>query len=114
MGAHEENSCQSCDPVTTTLTDTSPKLSTVTMKLILASIFLLPLSLAATPQQRLVQLANAGNGIIKLDAGTFDVLLDPKRTWSASVQLTALDRKRGCHPCKSVYYPSLHSLIFTS
>jgi len=32
-------------------------------------------------------------------------LLDPKRTWSASVQLTALDRKRGCHPCK-VFDPS--------
>lgn len=81
------------------------------MKLILlASIFLLPLSLAATPQQRLVQLANAGNGIIKLDAETFDVLLDPKRTWSASVQLTALDRKRGCHPCRSVYYPVFYIL----
>jgi oligosaccharyltransferase complex subunit gamma len=75
----------------------------MTMKLILlASIFLLPLSLAVTPQQRLVQLANAGNGNIKLDAETFDVLLDPKRTWSASVQLTAMDKRRGCHPCRSV------------
>ena len=73
------------------------------MKIILlASISLLPLSLAATPQQRLVQLANAGNGNIKLDAETFDLLLHPQRTWSASVQLTAMDGRRGCHPCKSV------------
>ena len=73
------------------------------MKIILlASIFLLPLSLAATPHQRLVQLANAGKGIIRLNAETFDVLLDPKRTWSASVQLTAMDGRRGCHPCKLV------------
>jgi len=46
-------------------------------------------------------LANAGKGIIKLDAETFDVLLDPKRTWSASVQLTAMDSRRGCHPCRA-------------
>ena len=73
------------------------------MKIILlASIFLLPFSLAATPHQRLVQLANAGKGVIKLDAETFDVLLDPKRTWSVSVQLTAMDSRRGCHPCRSV------------
>ena len=106
MGAHEENSCQSCDHVTTckkltTRRDLSP--TRVTMKIILlASIFLLPLSLAATPQQRLVQLADAGNGNIKLDAETFDLLLNPKRTWSASVHLTAMDRRRGCHPCRSV------------
>jgi oligosaccharyltransferase complex subunit gamma len=69
--------------------------------LLAASIVLLPLSLAITPQQRLVQLANAGNGNIKLDAETFDVLLDPKRTWSASVHLTAMDKRRGCHPCRA-------------
>lgn len=70
--------------------------------LLLAWFFLLPLSLAATPHQRLVQLAAAGNGNIKLNAETFDLLISPKRTWSASVQLTAMDTRRRCAPCRLV------------
>ncbi len=58
-------------------------------------------SLAASPQEQLAQLAAAGNGVIKLDATTYDLLMSPKREWSASVQLTALDPRRRCSPCKS-------------
>jgi len=77
----------------------------VTMKLLLLAqwIFLLPLSLAATPHQRLIQLAAAADGNIKLDTETFDLLLSPMRTWSASVQLTAMDKSRGCSPCREFY-----------
>lgn len=65
----------------------------------------LPCALAASKdpiQQQLVELAAAGNGVIKLDTKTFDLLTSPQRTWSASVQLTALDKRRKCAPCKSV------------
>lgn len=58
--------------------------------------------LGATPAQRLVELANAGNGLITLNEETFDLLTSPKRSWSASIQLTALDGRRRCGPCKSV------------
>ncbi|KAG6909699.1 hypothetical protein DXG01_015900 [Tephrocybe rancida] len=62
----------------------------------------LPFCLAAVadPQKQLLELANAGNGLIKLDSNTFDLLTSPKRTWSVSVQLTAMDSRRKCTPCK--------------
>jgi len=62
----------------------------------------LPWCLAASksPHQRLVELAAVGNGVIKLDSNTFDLLTSPKRDWSVSVLLTALDKRRGCLPCR--------------
>ncbi|KAF8163316.1 oligosaccharyl transferase subunit OST3/OST6 family [Crassisporium funariophilum] len=71
----------------------------------------LPFSFAATPHQQLIQLSAAGasNGIIKLDADTFDLLTSPKRTWSASIQLTALDARRKCNPCKE-FNPSWNAV----
>jgi oligosaccharyltransferase complex subunit gamma len=75
----------------------------------LCTLISLPSSLAATPQQQLVQLASAGNGVIKLNADTFDLLTSPKRTWSASIELTALDPRRRCSPCKE-FDPSFHSV----
>lgn len=75
----------------------------------LCALISLPSTLAATPQQQLVQLASAGNGVIKLNAETFDLLTSPKRTWSASIQLTALDPRRRCNPCKE-FSPSFASV----
>ncbi|KAF8636581.1 hypothetical protein AX17_003392 [Amanita inopinata Kibby_2008] len=71
------------------------------MKLLLP-LLALPLALvsALSPRQQLIDLAAAGNGIINLDADTFDLLTAPKRNWSASIQLTALDPKRRCGPCR--------------
>ncbi|KAF8201821.1 oligosaccharyl transferase subunit OST3/OST6 family [Pholiota molesta] len=66
----------------------------------LCALLSLPLSLAATPQEQLALLASAGNGVIKLNTETYDLLTSPKRTWSASIQLTALDTRRRCGPCK--------------
>lgn len=91
-----------------------------TSTLMKSIIWLLPfflLSLAATrdsliqQQQKLSELAAAGNGLIKLDSNIFDLLLSPQRTWSASVQFTALDKRRRCAPCRSVL--SLFLILFT-
>lgn len=68
---------------------------------LLAPLFLVACALAApSPHEQLVQLAAAGNGVIQLTADTFDLLTSPKRAWSVSVQLTALDNRRRCGPCK--------------
>ena len=67
--------------------------------------------LAATPHQQLVQLASAGNGVIKLNPDTFDLLTSPRRTWSATIQLTALDTRRRCNPCRLVFY-NIYSAAF--
>ncbi|GLB34939.1 putative dolichyl-diphosphooligosaccharide-protein glycotransferase [Lyophyllum shimeji] len=58
------------------------------------------LAAAQDSHQQLVDLAKSGNGVIRLDSKTFDLLTSPKRTWSVSVQLTALDKRRRCVPCK--------------
>jgi len=55
---------------------------------------------ALSPQQKLADLADASNGAITLDAATFDLITAPGRNWSAAIQLTALDPKRRCAPCK--------------
>lgn len=60
----------------------------------------LPLVLAVAPYDSLLTLANQGNGVIRLDPTSYDLLTSPKRTWSASVQLTALDKRRKCTPCR--------------
>ncbi|KAI0273646.1 oligosaccharyl transferase subunit OST3/OST6 family [Gloeopeniophorella convolvens] len=49
---------------------------------------------------KLVKLAAGNNGVIKLDAKSFDLLTAPKRDWSASIHFTALDKRRRCGPCK--------------
>jgi len=72
----------------------------------LFALFLLPISLAASVEKdhaKLVQLAAANNGIIPLDESTFSALTNPKRTWSASIQFTAMDNRRRCTPCKEFY-----------
>lgn len=53
-----------------------------------------------SPRQQLVKLAAKNNGVINLDAETFDLLTSPERDWSASIHFTALDKRRKCGPCK--------------
>ncbi|KAJ7219290.1 hypothetical protein GGX14DRAFT_591261 [Mycena pura] len=62
----------------------------------------LPLALAASADthQKLVALAAAGGGVIKLDSDTFELLTTPNRDWSSSIHFTALDIRRRCSPCK--------------
>lgn len=69
------------------------------MKALLA-LLALPLALAASSHRKLVDLATAGKGIITLDAATYDLITAPNRNWSVAIQLTALDPKRRCAPCK--------------
>ncbi|PCH38076.1 oligosaccharyl transferase subunit OST3/OST6 family [Wolfiporia cocos MD-104 SS10] len=45
-------------------------------------------------------MAAENKGVIKLDESTYNLLTSPKRTWSATVQFTALDKRRRCTPCK--------------
>jgi oligosaccharyltransferase complex subunit gamma len=52
--------------------------------------------------KKLVALAAAGGGLIKLDAASYDLLTAPNRDWSASIEFTALDARRRCAPCKPV------------
>lgn len=81
------------------------------------ALLLLPLTLVSATleaeRDQLVKLAAAGNGVIKLDESTFDLLTHPKRTWSAAIQFTAMDKRRRCSPCKYVptSNPSLPPLI---
>jgi oligosaccharyltransferase complex subunit gamma len=68
-------------------------------------LLLAPLAaLAKDAQQTLVDLAAAGDGLIRLDAQSFDLLTAPNRNWSAAIQFTALDKRRRCEPCRSVLY----------
>ncbi|KAG1756747.1 uncharacterized protein EDB91DRAFT_34069 [Suillus paluster] len=68
----------------------------------LLAFFLLPLSVAAkkSAHEQLVDLAAAGNGLIRLNEQTYDLLTSSKRDWSAAVQFTALNPQRRCAPCK--------------
>jgi len=70
------------------------------------ALLLLPLTLASAAleadRDKLVKLAAAGNGVIKLDESTFNLLTHPKRTWSAAIQFTAMEKRRRCNPCRSV------------
>ncbi len=69
-----------------------------------ASVLLLvPAVLAADDvQAQLVSLAAAGNGLIRLNAQTYELLTTSNRNWSAAIQFTALDKRRRCEPCRSV------------
>jgi len=69
----------------------------------LLALLLVPLSLAASVEQdhaQLIQLAKANNGVIPLNEASFTALTNSKRTWSASIQFTAMDKRRRCTPCK--------------
>jgi oligosaccharyltransferase complex subunit gamma len=69
--------------------------------------FLLLLTLPAivfaaknSAHQQLVKLAAENNGVVKLDANNFDLIISPQRDWSASIHFTALDKRRKCSPCR--------------
>ena len=70
------------------------------------ALLLLPFTLVSAAldaeQDKLIKLAAAGNGVIKLDEATFNLLTHPERTWSAAIQFTAMDSRRKCIPCKCV------------
>ncbi|OAX44674.1 hypothetical protein K503DRAFT_728980 [Rhizopogon vinicolor AM-OR11-026] len=68
----------------------------------LLALLFLPFSLAAkkSAHEQLVDLAAAGNGLIKLNEKTYDLLTSSKRDWSASIHFTALSPQRRCAPCK--------------
>ncbi|KIJ44078.1 hypothetical protein M422DRAFT_252570 [Sphaerobolus stellatus SS14] len=58
-------------------------------------------SASADPRDQLIALAAEGNGVIKLDDDTYNLLTSPSRNWSAIVQLTALNSFK-CGPCKEL------------
>ena len=70
----------------------------------LLGLLALPLCLAAVSREQahseLVKLANANNGIIKIDTHSFELLTREDRDWSATVVFTAMDPRRKCTPCK--------------
>lgn len=84
------------------------------------ALLLLPLTLVSATLEpehdKLVKLAAAGNGVIKLDESTFSLLTHPKRTWSAAIQFTAMDKRRRCNPCRCVpsFSSSSRPLIYGS
>ncbi|KAL0581709.1 oligosaccharyl transferase subunit ost3/OST6 [Marasmius crinis-equi] len=72
----------------------------------------LPLAWAASvdeTRQKLVDLAAASNGVIRLDPKAYDLLTSPNRDWSAAIQFTALDKRRRCLPCKE-FEPSWNAV----
>ncbi|KAH9981279.1 oligosaccharyl transferase subunit OST3/OST6 family [Lactifluus volemus] len=58
---------------------------------------------------KLVKLAAENNGVINLDAKSFDLLVSPNRNWSTSIHFTALDKRRKCGPCRE-FDPSWKSV----
>jgi oligosaccharyltransferase complex subunit gamma len=58
-------------------------------------------SAAESSHSQLVKLASTNaNGVIQLDSRTFDLVTSPRRNWTATIHLTALDPRRRCGPCK--------------
>jgi len=51
-----------------------------------------------------VSLAANNGGAIPLDTDLFDQLTAPDRTWSATVQFTALGKAMKCAPCRYTHY----------
>lgn len=49
---------------------------------------------------RLVELSKASDGPLRLDDKLFNLMTAPDRTWSASIQFTAMDKRRRCSPCR--------------
>ena len=72
----------------------------------LLALLLAPLALAAkavlSPHEQLKALADASDGVIRLDDKTYDLLTAPQRNWSATVLFTAMDKRRRCGPCRCV------------
>ncbi|KAL1728711.1 hypothetical protein EV714DRAFT_252376 [Schizophyllum commune] len=70
----------------------------------LLALLLAPLALAAkavlSPHEQLKALADASDGVIRLDDKTYDLLTAPQRNWSATVLFTAMDKRRRCGPCR--------------
>lgn len=61
-------------------------------------------------RQKLIDLAIAGNGDIRVDPKTFELLTSPDRNWTASIQFTALDKRRRCAPCRCAILRISHVL----
>ena len=57
--------------------------------------------------KQFVSLAASNGGVIPLDADLFDKFTAPDRTWSATVQLTALGKAMKCTPCRYTHYSLL-------
>ncbi|KAF7778711.1 hypothetical protein Agabi119p4_3056 [Agaricus bisporus var. burnettii] len=72
--------------------------------------FLALAALAADPVEQLSQLASRGNGNIKLDTRGFDLITSPKRTWSVTIQLTALSQRHKCTMCKE-FLPAWNAVV---
>jgi len=65
-------------------------------------LLLLPLlSLAISAEDRFISQAKANKGLVVLDSKAFEQLTAPDRTWSATIQLTALGSNYRCAPCKA-------------
>ncbi|KAF9246503.1 hypothetical protein BU15DRAFT_40366 [Melanogaster broomeanus] len=77
----------------------------------LLALLYVPLCFAAkkSPREELVELAAAGNGVIRINDHVYDLLTSPKRTWSTSIQFTALNPQRRCAPCKE-FDPSFNTV----
>ncbi|KAJ3523790.1 hypothetical protein NM688_g8668 [Phlebia brevispora] len=87
-------------------------LAAMLLLLPLLALFALPLAFALSPEEtqaELSKLAQANNGVIKLDERTFDLLTAPQRTWSSTIVFTALDPRRKCGPCKE-FQPSFNTV----
>jgi hypothetical protein len=72
----------------------------------LAVLALAPLGLVSAAEASFATLSklasSAPNGVIPLDAKSFDLLTSPHRNWTATIHFTALDPRRRCGPCKCV------------
>jgi len=62
-------------------------------------------------QKSFVSLAANNGGVIPLDGDLFDQLTRPDRTWSATVQLTALGKAMKCTPCRYTHYSFICSAV---
>src|SRR5258706_5146265 len=59
-------------------------------------------------------LAANNGGIIPLDDDLFNKLTAADRTWSATVQLTALGKTMKCAPCRYTHYSLISPLWFSA
>ncbi|KAF8522288.1 dolichyl-diphosphooligosaccharide-protein glycotransferase [Hysterangium stoloniferum] len=56
----------------------------------------------ADAKSKLIALAAANNGVVKLDDESYNLLASPDRDWSSVIQLTALGGAFKCPPCKEL------------
>ncbi|KAJ7679338.1 hypothetical protein DFH06DRAFT_508687 [Mycena polygramma] len=71
----------------------------------ICSLWLAPAVASDGIHQQLIALASAGGGVIKLDSASYDLLTSANRTWSASIEFTALNTRDNCDPCRA-FHPS--------